>query len=355
MPIMSDAPQATRRLLAVLPSWVGDVVMATPTLRALRELFPEAHIAYLIKTYAKPIIDACPWGDEIIDDAEQGLWSLASKLRKEKFDTVVLLPNSFRSALLARLAGIPRRIGYARDNRGWLLTDRLTPLKDGRRFVPAPVLNYYLKLAEHLGDSSPDTRMQLFTREEHDTQARSILAEAGVTDNTSPLMMLNPGGRYGQAKLWHAERFAAVGDHFIEQHNATVLINGAPTERAVLDEVHRAAKHKFIDLPALGGNLVLLKSFIQRCDLMITNDTGPRHIAAALNVPVVTIFGPTWPEWTTIDFPDERIVRVDVPCGPCQQKICPMTERICMDRVTEQMVIDAANELLQVRMGEQAS
>ncbi len=339
----------SRRLLIVLPTWVGDVVMATPTLRALRDWSPQAHIAYLVKPYAEPVIDACPWCDEVIADAGKGLVSLARRLRAARFDTAVLLPNSFRSALLVRLAGIGQRVGYDRDGRGWLLTDRLKPRREGRRFVPSPVLPYYLALARHLGADPCDRRMQLFTRPEDDAAADRLLGEAGVEPGRGPLVMLNPGGRYGQAKLWHAERFAATADRLIAQRGARVLVNGSPAERKGLDEVHAAAEHELIDLPSRGGTLKLLKSLVRRCDLMITNDTGPRHIAAALDVPVVTVFGPTWPQWTTIDFADERIVRVDVPCGPCQLKVCPMPQRLCMDRLSVAMVMSAATELLDRR------
>jgi heptosyltransferase-2 len=339
-----DAP--IQRLLVVLPTWVGDVVMATPTLRALRQLYPQAHIAYLIKPYARSVIDGCPWCDAMIAD-DTRLIGTASRLRRERFDAAVLLPNSFRSALLVRLAGIPRRIGYDRDARGLLLTDRLLPLRDGLRYVPYPALRYYLAVAEYLGAADPDPAMALFTQPQDDEAAGRLLADAGVTRDAHPLVMLNPGGRYGQAKLWHADRFARVADRLIDEHGATVLVNGAPSERAVLDEVHKAAQHDLVDLPSRGSNLTLLKSLVKRCDLMITNDTGPRHFAAALNVPVVTVFGPTWPEWTTIDFAQERIVRVDVPCGPCQLKVCPKPERICMTRIDSDMVMVAANELLQ--------
>lgn len=340
-----DAP--IERLLVVLPTWVGDVVMATPTLRALRQLYPEAHIAYLTKPYAQSVIDACPWCDAMIVDDAPSLVRTAGRLRRERFDAAVLLPNSFRSALVVRLAGIPRRIGYDRDSRGLLLTDRLLPLRDGRRYVPYPALRYYLAVAEYLGANDPDPAMALFTRPEDGEAAGRLLDEAGVTRDAHPLVMLNPGGRYGQAKLWHADRFAEVADRLIDEHGATVLVNGAPSERAVLDEVHKAARHDLIDLPSRGSTLTLLKSLVQRCDLMITNDTGPRHFAAALNVPVVTVFGPTWPQWTTIDFAEERIVRVDVPCGPCQLKVCPKPERICMTRIDSDMVMAAAHELLQ--------
>jgi len=316
------------RLLVVLPSWVGDVVMATPTLRIIRKLKPEAHISYLVRSYVKPIIDAAPWYDRLVtirprragasqgSDRRRTTAALTTRLRRGHFDTAVLLPNSFRTALIVKLAGIDRRIGYDRDGRGLLLTDRLLPVRDRGRFVPTPMIDYYLGLAQYLGAENPPRRMQLFTREADDRRAEQLLASAGVAQAHSPVVMLTPGAaNKGDAKLWPAERFAAAADHLVEKHNAVVLLSGAPAERPILDTIHRTAKHKLIDLPRLGSDLAMLKSLVRACDLMITNDTGPRHIAAALNVPVISLFGPTDPAWTQLDAPSEHILQSKAPDG----------------------------------------
>ncbi len=355
---MSDRAQGSiERLLIIMPTWVGDIVMATPMLRAMRQLYPEAHIDCLVRSYAGPVLDACPWFDDLLcyaGDARDdhalpgGLWALSRALRRRGvYDLAAILPNSFRTALIARLAGARRRIGYQRDGRGWLLTDRLQPLRDGRRFVPTPTLGYYLDIARQLGTTDPDRSMELFTRPADDRAVARRLAEAGVPGDAHPVVLLNPGAKFGQAKLWYADRFAAVADRLIEQRGATVLVNGAPAERPILDQVHQASAHDLVDLPALGNDLKLLKSYVKRADLVVTNDTGPRHIAAAFGVPVVSIFGPTDPRWTTIDFPLERQIQVDVDCGPCQKKICPLDHR-CMTRISVDMVYQQAAELLDV-------
>lgn len=329
--------------------------MATATLRALRDLHPQARITCMARSYVSPLIDAMPWFDDLIvthspgDPDHESLWRLARRLRRERFDLAVLLPNSFRTALLVRLARIPRRIGYARDGRGFLLTDQLQPQREAGRFVPTPALGYYLDLARRLGASSPDATMQLFTRPEQDEQVDAIWRDAGIRSDR-PVVLLNPGARYGDAKMWIPERFAAVGDQLIDDWNATVLLSGAPNEQPILDAVQAAARHPLIELPSHNVGLGMLKSVMRRCDLVITNDTGPRHIAAAFGVPVITVFGPTDPRWTEIDFSDERIVRIDVDCGPCQKKICPLDHR-CMTRVTPDMVTAHAKTLLSARAG----
>lgn len=349
------------RILVVQPNWVGDAVMATPTLRAIRERFPKAHISYLMRRYVKPLYTGMPWADQLltyrtgkgIGKAGRGLFDLAARLRAGKFDLAILLPNSFRSALLCQMAGIDRVVGYDRDGRGFLLTDKLLPTKDRGRFVPTPIVRTYMSLARYLGSTSTDLSMQLFVTESENREAEQILARAGLDPaicrpagkGQSPLVMINPGAQYGAAKCWLPENFAAVADRFTQQRGATVLISAAPRERKIVEAIQSHLKHPAIDLSSLGLSLGALKEIIRRCDLMVTNDTGPRHIAAAMGVPVVTIFGPTFPEWTEIDFPLERIVQVKVFCGPCQKKICPLDHR-CMKRITPEMVGDTATQLL---------
>jgi len=355
---MSD-PQ---RILVVQPSWVGDAVMATPTLRALRLRFPDAQISYLMRRYVKPIYSGMPWADKLITyrtgktKAKAGkgqFFDLAARLRKREFDLAVLMPNSFKSALICKMAGIKRVVGYERDGRGFLLTDKLLPVKDRGKFVPSPIVKYYLGLAAYLGSSDRNMKLELFVTDSERREAEEILGRAGVdlalnrpaANGSSPLIMLNPGAQYGAAKCWLPEYFAQLADRLIDEMNATILISSAPKERRIVDGVMYKMKHSAIDLGRAGLTLGALKEITRRCDLMVTNDTGPRHIAAAFDVPVVTIFGPTHPEWTEIYFEKERKVSVPVFCGPCQKKTCPLDHR-CMTRLTPGMVFERAGELL---------
>ncbi|MBI1373858.1 MAG: lipopolysaccharide heptosyltransferase II [Phycisphaera sp.] len=302
-----------RNLVVVLPTWVGDVVMATPTLRVLRESFRDAHITWVVKPYAKPVVDAAPWADSLLElGSSRSMIAVASQLWRAKSDVAVLLPNSFRAALLVRMAGIDRRIGYDRDGRGFMLTDAIAMRREetGRPAV-VPAIDYYLRLARYMGIEALDRRMELFTRDSDDAAVETVLGDAGLDVGAdTPLVMLNPGAaNHGDAKLWAADRFGALADRLIESRGARVLVNGSPKERPILDQVHAASKHELIDLPKLGSTLQRLKSFVKRCDLVVTNDTGPRHIAAALGTPVVSLFGPTDPEWTRLGVGHERIIR----------------------------------------------
>lgn len=356
--------QNPKRILVVQPSWVGDAVMATPTLRALRERFPDAHIALLCRRYVKPVFAGLPYANRIITyrtgktktKTGKGLLKIATRLRRGKFDTAILLTNSFKTALLCKLAGIDRVVGYERDGRAFLLTDRLLPYKAKGKYVPSPVIYYYLGLAQYLGSRSRDITMQLAVTPAECDGARQVLIRAGLDADLErpvakgergqgPLVMINAGAQYGAAKCWLPENFAAVADRLVEQYNATILLSGTPKERRILDAIQRHMTHAAVDLSSKGLSLGSLKEIVRRCDLMITNDTGPRHIAAAFGVPVVTIFGPTHPEWTEIYFPQERKVSVKVFCGPCQKKLCPLDHR-CMKEVTPDMVYRQAVELL---------
>jgi heptosyltransferase-2 len=355
---MSD-PQ---KILIVQPSWVGDAVMATPTLRAIRQLYPGAHIAYLMKRYVKPVYAGMPWADQLITyrtgktKAKAGkgqFFELAARLRSANFDLAILLPNSFKSALICKMAGIKRVVGYERDGRGFLITDKLLPVKDRGKFIPTPIVKYYMGVANYLGSTNRDLKLQLFVTENEKRDAEAVLSRCGLDLNIdrpashgqSPLVLLNPGAQYGAAKCWLPENFAQLGDRLIEELGATVLISASPKERPIVDAINRHMKHAAVDLSRAGMDLGALKEIVRRCDLMVTNDTGPRHIAAAMDVPVVTIFGPTHPEWTEIYFDKERKVAVKVFCGPCQKKVCPLDHR-CMTRVTPAMVYNTATELL---------
>lgn len=351
-----------KKILIVQPSWVGDAVMATPTLRAIRELYPQAHISYLMRRYVKPLYGGIPWADQLITyrtgktKAKAGkgdFFDLAARLHAGRFDLAVLLPNSFKTALVCKMARIPRILGYERDGRSFLLTDRLLPSKEKGKFVPSPIVKYYLGLAHYLGSKQTDLKMELFVTPAEQREAREVFARCGLdpeldrptTQGKAPLILLNPGAAFGAAKCWRPEYFAELADRFVDELGATVLLSAAPKERPIVEAIKRQMRHAPVDLSNKGTTLGSLKEIVRRCDLMVTNDTGPRHIAAAMDVPVVTVFGPTHPEWTEIYYPKERQVAVKVFCGPCQRKTCPLDHR-CMTRVTPAMVYARCMELL---------
>ncbi len=349
MPSMVDV--APSRIVIFLPNWVGDAVMFTPTLRAIRRQFADSELALVARPGPAAVLSPNPWTENIILH-RGGLLALAWKLRRGRYDLAVLGPNSFRSALAARLGQATKILGYDRDGRGFLLTDGLAAPRSGDGgLAVTPALEYYLKLAERLGCEVGDRRMELAVSEEDASAAGRLLAEAGA-DPARPIVLLNPGASYGPSKLYPAGRYGAVADALIERRGAQIVINAAPEERPVARAVESAMKcPPLVNLAAHDNSLGLVKAIAGRCDLAITNDTGARHIAAAMGAAVVTIFGATDPGWTTIQYDRERIVRVDVPCGPCQRKRCPLPpgpeHHQCMLAIPPARVVEAAEELLE--------
>ena len=346
-----------RNIAILLPNWVGDVVMATPALRAMREYFAAARVTHIGRPASLATLAGGNLADEQLPDRSAEPPAVLSFLRQvrairaRRFDLAVLLPNSFRTAMLCWLGGAKRRAGYARDGRGWMLSDRLEPIRDERgRFKPVPTIEYYNALARMLGADATSWRMALPVDDADQAAADAILNEAKV-DAVRPVVMLNPGAAFGPSKLWPAERYAVVADELIERRGAQIIINAAPSERGVAAAVAAAMKHSpAVSFAERDNSIGLLKALLRRSDLLITNDTGARHFAAAMETAVVTIFGSTDPTWARIDYPRERQIQVCVPCGPCQRKVCTQPPgdafHQCMKAITSEMVLAAADDLL---------
>ena len=336
------------KILLITPNWVGDAVLATPALRAIRNGLPDAAISVLARPTVAEVLAGSPFFDELIvwpktlNGKPASLLSVARELRGRRFDTAVLFPNSFRSAMLAWLARIPRRVGYARDGRSLLLTDRLPPNRASGKFVVESMLVCYARLAAAIGCPVSDQRMELATGP---ADVEAVDALLGC-NSASPLIVLNPGGAFGPSKYWPAERFGQLADRLLDQFGGTVVVSGAPTEKPIVEAVAAAMRHPAIRLTDSPIRLSAVRELVRRADLVVTNDTGPRHFAIAFSRPVVTLFGSTDPAWTETHCPTERSVRIDLPCSPCQQKVCQPGHHDCMEKMTVDMVELAAVELL---------
>lgn len=338
------------RLLVVLPNWVGDVVMASPILAALRARLADVHIAYLARPYVSEILDGCGWSDALIHwPRAKGLggWratrGLARQLRAEQYDAAILMTNSFRSALVAWLAGVPRRIGYDRDGRGTLLTDRLQPLRSGGDYVPVPIIPYYIALVEQVGCEVRDRRLTLGVSAEQEAAGRTLLEHYNL--ETGRYAVINPGAAFGAAKCWLPENFAGVCDRVRSELGLTPVLVGAPGERPLLEAIAADCQQPPVWCMEPGTTLGSLKVVIREAAILICNDTGPRHYGFAFNTPTVTVFGPTFREWAETHYQQEIILQALVPCGPCQLNRCPL-DLECMRAVTVDDVMNAAKRLL---------
>ncbi len=345
------------RLLIICPTWVGDTVMATPIFRAARERIPGARIIAAVRPGHDDLLSGCPWIDESLVVNMKGLTGpirAAAEIRRKQPQAILLLPNSFRSALTARLSSVPIRIGYDRDGRGRLLTHRL-PVE--RSSLPTPMISYYLHLAGFaLNDKSAapsgarkgradsggggiDPRMELFVTDQEESAADELLRELD-----GPFVLLNPGASK-LAKRWPPDRFAHAANALRKSHGLSAVVTGTPAEREVLNAVVAAGRNPIINLADRGLSLGSLKAVTRRASLMITNDTGPRHIAVALGTPVVSLFGPTDPRWTTLNCPREVILQAE-PFLPEELIADQHPDRCSVDRITVADVVAACDRLL---------
>lgn len=332
-----------------LPNWVGDVVMATPAIAALRKHFGQARFLGVVRPNLVGVIEGSPWFDELIlprgRDWTQGVASVASQLRRARIDTAVLFTNSFRSAFTAFLGGCSRIVGYARDKRSWMLTDRLRPLRDeSGRFLVAPVIDAYNTLALHLGTADPGYRMQVFTTPGDETRAQEFWTRHGWDGQR--VVLLNPGAAYGAAKHWPTEHWAELARRLVNECDFKALVLCGPQERTLARQIVAAARHPSVaSLADEEVSLGLTKACVRRGDLLVTTDSGPRHFAAALGRPVVTLFGPTHIGWTETYHPLAVHLQEQVDCGPCQLRTCPLDHR-CMTQLSPATVLRAASAAL---------
>ena len=342
-----------RNILVRAPNWIGDAVMCEPAIRGLRSLFPEAEITILAKRAVAELLSAAPELSRVVvyDDKGphaglSGKWALAGTLRRHGFDLAVLFQNAFEAAFLTWLAGIPQRYGYATDGRVFFLT---TPVAVPSRRHAVHQVEYYWNLLKPLGLSGGASLPTLVVTADESRQLDVRLAGAGV-GVSDVVIGINPGSTYGSAKRWLPERFAEVAQRLAEQigqnesAQVVVVILGARGEESLGKDIAARINRRSV---VLSGATTIreLMAVVKRCRLLVTNDTGPMHIAAACGVQVVAVFGPTDSQ-TTAPYGQERsIVREAVDCAPCLLRECPIDHR-CMTRIPVDRVYDAAVEQL---------
>jgi heptosyltransferase-2 len=327
-------------------NWVGDAILSLPALAALRQRFPQAEVSVLGRPWVTGLFADQPVADRVIayqsDGAHRGLvgrWTLARELRRRRFDLAVLFPNSVDAAVVPWLARIPRRVGTPTEGRRLLLTH---PVRVGPHPAERHQVFRYLAVVRSLGaDGDPTPRLTVGG--EALQAADRLLADTGVGPGAGCLAV-NPGSIYGSAKRWPAERFAAAADDLADRWGARVLLVGSGKEGAVLEAVARAMRHEPIRLEGR-TDLSTLTAVLRRSRLVLTNDTGTMHLAAAVSTPIVAVFGPTDAEATGPYGSGARLVREPVPCSPCLLRECPIDHR-CMTGVTVSHVVQAAEELL---------
>jgi heptosyltransferase-2 len=328
-------------------NWIGDVIMTLPAVAALRETLPHARISVLAKPWVAGIYEICSDVDDVIvywsSDVHAGVRGkcrLAGELRKERFDAAILLQNAIEAAIITWLARIPIRCGYNADGRGLLLTHSVKRTKEIRKVHQ---INYYLEMMKSLGARWSGEHINITMGDDYHLAAENILNRQHIKSDEIKIGIA-PGAAYGPAKMWFADRFAAVADKLVNDFSAHVFLFGSRGDQDVAQYVQSHATNTLINL---AGQTTLKEviALIAQCDLFISNDSGLMHLAGALDIPVVAIFGSTNPVTTSPVGTRSVIVHKEVDCTPCLKKVCP-TDFKCMDRITIEDVYNASETLL---------
>lgn len=353
------------KLLVRGTNWVGDAVLSIPALREIRRQFRNAHISLLVRPWVQDVYASVDFVDEIVlydKDGKhkgwEGMRQLAAELRARRFDLAILLQNAIEAALIAFWARIPLRLGYARDGRSFLLTHAIRIDSEVRKVHQ---VYYYLGILSGAGviatrlwerDDYRLDSIAIGVRESDTAAAREMLHAQGIARGDT-IVGINPGATYGGAKRWPAERFAAVADALASEFAARIVIFGAPSELHIAQKV---AAMMAAPPVVLAGRTALgqLMGLIKECRLFITNDSGPMHLAAALDVPQLAIFGSTSEVATGPLSERAQVIKHPVDCNPCFLRECPI-DFGCMLGITVEDVLTAARaQLSRIGLGKEA-
>lgn len=336
-----------------LPNWLGDVTMATPALRAMRRHFgPQTRLVGIMRPYLAQVLDGTDWLDEQwyydprAKQPELRFRAFARRMRRERWDAAVLLTNSLRTALLAWLGGARRRVGYARYGRSLLLTQRLHLLRDGWRVRPSPMVDCYLKLAEAMGCPPESPRLELATTAVDEESAEGVWQRLDLRRD-GRVVLLNSSGAFGAAKLWPVEHFGQLARLIVDRLDHDVLVLCGPKEREIARAIVSQADHlRVMSMAEQPMDLGTSKACIRRGRLMVSTDSGPRHVAAALGRPVITLFGPMLPVWS--ENPTQQAVNLvlDLACIGCGKRVCPLAHHDCMRKLSVSQVYSEVVKLL---------
>ena len=349
MPMQLDH---VRRIYVRAPNWVGDLVMATSAFRRVREAFPEAHICCGVRPFLRPLLSGASWFDEYLDVPKargvRGLLRQVRELKDKRCDLAIVLPNSLETGLVPFLARVPLRLGY-RQGRPFLMnlglrarSNRKLFVRHGPRRIPKPMPFYYEDLLDELGLARVDVHPVLAITADERRFIDAWLAQRAVPSDAR-IALLNAGANYGGSKLWEPERWTQLA-LLLRARGLTPIFLAGPNDKELVQKIAGDAQAIAAVDPVLPVDT--LKPLVERAALMVTTDAGPRHIAVAFHVPVVCLMGPNDPRYTSYCLDESIVIRKELPCSPCQLKVCPLGRRNCMKFITVDEVVAAADQLL---------
>ena len=341
--------QKKTKILLRAPNWLGDNILTMPAVFALREVFPNAHIAVMIKKSMADVWEMTPVNEILPFNFRKGIrglkdrWNYAKILKSKNFDTVVIFPNSFDSALVPFLAKITERIGWATDGRSFMLTKAIPKtdsLKEKQQF-----LQYIYLIEKWLGEKiNADENIRLSIPSEVENKIPASISEKKIVG-------LNPGSTYGSAKRWLSDNYAELAIKLENEKNVEIIIFGGPGDREICNEIFEKIIQKESSTKQCCKNLagktsiVELAAWLKKCACLVTNDTGAMHIAAAVGTPVAAIFGPT--DWSSTPplGNDHKLIKTKVECAPCMKRECP-TDHSCMTSISVEEVYEAVANVI---------
>ncbi len=349
---MRNFPKKPERLLVRSTNWIGDAIMTTPAIRTIGENFPDTEITLMALPWVSDVFAFCPHIDRIFTYDKEGRHKglsgkllLARDLRREKFDGAILLQNAFEAALITTLARIPARGGYTTDGRGLLLTHGVKKPAD---IDQKHQVHYYQQMLAGLGLRTGPDELELFVSPQKLAGARQALAHAFDAGGRVPVVGFNPGAAYGPAKRWPAEKFGELAKMLHEQTKCIVLVFGTKADTRTANVIQQPLpdRKRFMDLTGK-TDLAAAIAYIACCDAFVTNDSGLMHVAAAVNTPLVALFGSTDHVATGPYNKRAVVLRKSLPCSPCKKTHCPEKHFACMEQLSAHEVCAAVRTILE--------
>ncbi len=351
-------PTNIRKILIRVNNWIGDIVMISPAMKSIRNHFKKAKISILAKTWVVESLKGNPYYDELIEyenlTKHKGLigrWRVIQNLRERQFDIAILFQKAFEAAFFSYLSGIPLRVGYDTDKRGFLLTHKINETSEARR---KHHVEYFLDIARSLGCAIKDKSLYFHIGPDDQRHISEIIDSLGLRDE-KPVVAIHPGTSKPE-RGWHAEKFSLLADRIYEKYDAHIVIIGGRRDEVISKKIAHSMKNKACDL---SGKLSIQEfgAFLEKCSLFVGNDSGPMHIAAAVGIPIVAIFGPGTPEKTGPFMDPSRYIAItkSYQCAPCRQhffrdcQASPSGKPYCIEDITVEEVFCAASDMISLQ------